>query len=109
MLKRASLLAVLILAACAGTTAREEVLLPAMRVAWPAIAESVELAGGDPTPMTLALEDGLVEGVDWPSLMIYAHEGVDIRLAAGEIGPNGAKIFRKRILAFDDAFRRMIR
>ena len=114
-----ALLALLAASACAGVAARDEALLPAMRLAWPPIAELVERGtanriDGAQVPvlaaareMTAALDSGdreRVAAVDWPILRFAAAEGIKRRIEAGEIGPGVAESLAERILQFDAAF-----
>lgn len=110
--KWASLALFMIAAACAGTTARAEVLLPALRQAWAGIRGGVErelvvapdaagtaaLAGAD-----AALRSGdqiAVAAVAWPVLDALAMADITRRTAAGQIGPGVAESWRERLRQF---------
>jgi hypothetical protein len=110
--KWASLALFLIAAACAGTTARTEVMLPAMRQAWAGIRPAVEryvstvddIAQRDAlTAADAALQSGdpvAIAGVPW-QLLDDAHEAdVVRRVAASEIGPGVADSLRERLAKF---------
>lgn len=105
----------LFLAACAGATARTEVLLPAMRQAWPPIRVAIErelvvapdstgsaaLAGAD-----AALQSGdpiAVAAVAWPVLDAMAQSDTTRRVDLGQIGPGVADSLRERLRQFASA------
>lgn len=102
-------LAVLILTACAGVKARENVLMPAMSQAYstsiqPMVQRGAELPGVDSSAveaadvaMVEALDSGereRVAAVDWSLLRAAAEGDVSARLQAGEIGPGVAASLR---------------
>jgi len=112
---RIGILAALLIAACAGTTARTEVLLPAMQQAWagirPAVARYIATIDDQVHNAALAAADASMQsgnpvdvaGVSW-QLLDDAHESdVAKRLAAGEIGPGVADSLRERLTQFADA------
>jgi hypothetical protein len=100
----------LLLAACAGTAARQNTLLPALSNAWahirlqvlreaPALANDVlaadqALAGAD--PVTIA-------SVQWTVLETAAAADTEKRLAAQAIGPLVAESLRGRLVDFTQA------
>lgn len=107
------LVLVLVLASCAGSAARVESLLPALRLAWPYIVRNVE--GSMPSErvadlarrMGRALESGdVVDG--WEVLERAALLGIDVRLARGEIGPGVAESLRERVRMFGVAYRVLV-
>lgn len=109
MKKTAVLLLALVLSACAGTKAREYVLIPAMEVAWPPIAEAAlredPAAPVDLMAEALAARDRIaLSRVDWPWLMLLAERDIARREAAGEIGPSAANLLRERILQFNESY-----
>ena len=106
-----SIAAAMLLVACLGTKARESVLLPAVRTAWPEVKVDVErgLADGNPTDkqanevryevdlLTAALETGDLTNVLYePLIAPWATRGVAAAFEAGEIGPNVALILTER-------------
>ena len=110
--KWASLALFLIAAACAGTTARTEVLLPAMQQAWPPIHDAIErelavapdaagtaaLAGAD-----AALQSGdpiAVASVAWAVLDALHEADATRRVDLGQIGPGVAESLRERLRQF---------
>ena len=112
---RLGLLAALLIAACAGTTARTEVLLPAMRQAWVGIRPAVDrhITSIDDLAHNQALmaadsalqtgEPVSFAGVAW-QLIDESHEAdVARRLASGEIGPGVAESLRERLTQFANA------
>jgi len=111
---------VLILSACVGTAARENVLLPALSVTWsvivaPAItdglaasdlpAEAVELRLAAVERVQLLLDSGdaakalTIVGI-WPVLEPLALAGIEARLADGDIGPGVAASLRETVRLF---------
>ncbi len=104
-----ALVSAMLLVGCIGTTARQQALLPAMRLAWQtSIAESVTLGGGDPAPMTKALESGDVQRVislPWGKLRDQALAGIQKLLDDGEIGLNAMTIMHNELALFDRALR----
>lgn len=106
----------LLIAACAGTAARQKVLLPSLRNAWPPIRVQVEreavaseiadvvavvvtaansaLAVGDPA---------LVGAVDWPLLERLADGDVQRRQEEGAITEGVATSLRERLVQFHSA------
>ena len=104
----ALVLCCLLLSACAGTKARENVLMPAMHEAYVRVIERhVERGGGDPgesASLREALAAGDVVGVlalDWNALRIAALRGIEARLAGGEIGPGVAASIAETLAEFD--------
>ena len=108
-------LALFLIAACAGTTARTEALLPAMRQAWVGIRPAVErhITSIDDLTYNQALaaaDAALASGepvsfasVAW-QLIDESHEAdVARRVKAGEIGPGVAESLRERLAQFADA------
>jgi len=114
-----------LLTACAGTRARDNVLLPAMQLAWPGVAKDVEhgvvdgeqqgdlnAASADvlragAASMGAALEVGdrfEVLAVDWASLRGMALRGIVVRVARGEIGAGVAGSLRERVAQFNASF-----
>lgn len=101
----------LLLAACAGTAAREHVQLPALANAWSRLRVGVEreLAAAPSPAGAAALEQAdrafvvgtpaAVAVVPWPMLEQLARDDATRRLQAGEIGPGVAE---SRLALVDD-------
>ena len=116
---------VLLLTACSGITARQEALLPAMRLAWANVAEDVQLgiASGLATArltqpqaaqlverkalMTDGLASGdplMVDNAMWSAMLKpEALEGIETRKARGEVSEGVAVSLRERVAQFDDS------
>lgn len=116
------LIVALLLASCAGTKARNDVMLPIAQKVWVNVQVDYEagladgLADGDLTEpyslelftlgneMTAALELGDVDSIPWSSVMRpWAVRGVQSAVEAGELGPNGSLILFQRIANFTAA------
>ncbi len=104
----------LVLVACAGAIAREEVQLPSMQMAWASvraqIADQLIQAPSDSTTATLAAADKAMEAggvavaaVDWQALDAAAEASIARREASGEIGSDVAVSLRERLLQFRNA------
>lgn len=121
------LVAAALLPSCAGSRARQNVLLPAMRLAWGSISPDVErglteaVAGGTLTQVQATqflaqrdeFEDKLREDepernlqLTWLALRPWAEAGIGERESAGEVGAGVAASLRERVANFDDAVRR---
>ncbi len=121
---RGSAIALLLLLGCAGAAARENVDLPALRLAWPGVAANAEagivadLAAAKLTQSAAdalrasakALEASLAAGdhaalaaVPLGALETEAQHGIDAQLAAKTIGAAGAAIMRVRVTNFHAA------
>lgn len=105
----------LILVACAGAAARQNLLLPSMQQAWVGVraqvadqllhvedsATTAELAGAD-----AALQTGdavAVAAVDWPRIDAAAEASIERRVQAQDIGPAVAESLRERLRQFANA------
>lgn len=114
----------LLTCSCAGTAARDNVLMPAIAQAWPGVKADAERgiavvysAGPAPIEVMLPLSrldraifDGnraLVNLTDWLQTMPFTEQGISDRLTKGEIGPNVANSLRKRVQTFDEAIRKL--
>ena len=118
-------LVAILFSACAGTKAREELLMPAMKVAWIAISKNVEqgidaaLDTADITPVEaagfrseiIAMDSALASGdplraadVNWHRLRRLAAQGIEARRARGEIGWGVSKILNDRLAKFHEAY-----
>lgn len=101
----------LTLAACAGSVARDAVLLPAIQRAWPPIKEQAqEQAGTGPVAAIQTLDaaialgtEAAIAGADWPAVKALATARVHARIAAKEIGPGVGQSLLERITKFDEA------
>ena len=118
--------AFVILCACVGTAARDNVLLPTMVVAYPGVAEAAAFGiNADETLSdeakatlneqveflgTLLREKNREEltTVDWPELMRYSLAAVAAWETEGRVGPGVADSLRERILKFDEAYRKAV-
>jgi len=111
----------LLASSCAGTAAREDVLMPAVQQAWPGVRADAQRGiaavypAGAPDEVVLPLsrlDRAIFDGnrakinlLDWEAIRFLALAGIDDRLAKAEIGPNGAKSFRDRVFYFDESIR----
>ncbi len=99
--------------ACAGTLARSNALLPAMRDAWAsmrvqAIREARETnSAGVANPQIGAADEGLatdnstqIAAVNWTLLDGLVEGDITRRLNAGELGPAPAESLRERLRRF---------
>lgn len=105
----------LILVACAGAAAREEVLLPAMDMAWPTVraqvADQLLHAPDVAATETLAAADQAIASgnavafaaVDWAAIDAAAEASIARRERAQDIGPDVAVLLRERLLQFRNA------
>lgn len=115
MIARLTLVAVLVLGACAGIRARESGLMPVMASAYRlVIAEQVAAAPNADPVIVARIEERFLSGLDsgnrimvipgdWGFLRILALAGISHRLAAEEIGPNGAAILRETVAQMDES------
>ncbi|MBL8756326.1 MAG: hypothetical protein JNK15_23735 [Planctomycetes bacterium] len=99
----------LLLAACAGTAARQQVLLPAIAGAWSdvrlqVVRELLQVPNTEATAAVAAADRAIASGdavqvatVPWPLIEQTALADVDRRLAADQIGPLVAESLRGRI------------
>lgn len=113
-MKRKALWLGLLLAACAGVRARDEVLLPAMQLAWPAVREDADrgaaAASLDPAPIVAfgaALEGGnrlVVAQQDWEAVRRLAIAGIQDRVQRAEITEGVAESLREQVRQFTRMF-----
>lgn len=102
----------LVAAACSGVTAREEVLMRDMELAWPNVAENVKRGSAeDQTAVLSAVSLALqsrdryeLAKVPVMSLLDLASIGVQKRVEAKEIGPGVAASLLERIRNFREAY-----
>lgn len=112
-LNRLALVAIsLIVVACAGTAARQNVLLPALASTWASIRVQIERQASfqDDTQApkvaaaaSAALTSGdpvAIAAVNWTLLEDLALADIDRRIAAREIGPLVAESLRGRLVDF---------
>lgn len=103
--------AMLAAVACSGVTARENVLLPAMRLAWPQVQADAMVA---PTAaetaqieaMTRALATGTVaavKAVHWPQIQTAATRGIDKQVQDGQISEGVSGSLRERLKNFAES------
>lgn len=112
------LAAVVMLAGCAGLAARENVLIPAMKMAWVGISNDIDVGISKLTVdqayvirvqqlrMGTALDAGSIEGIlsaDWRLLRRVAEKGILVRVQRGEIGPKVARSLHERLVMFTHA------
>lgn len=118
------LLLLAFLQSCVSTAARENVLLPAMRIAFSGISEEIEAGLNDAhakeeiTAVELgrllnlrdAFADGLKAGEaslvpveNWATLKIYADRGIRVMVAAGDMEEAALPIVTARRLQFEAA------
>lgn len=103
----------LLLAACAGTLARSNALLPAMRDAWASMRTQVEReaqASGQvelAAPQVAKADEGLaaddavkIGAVDWALLDELVDRDITRRLGVGELGPIPAGSLREQLRRF---------
>ena len=114
-------------AACAGVKARENVLMPAMSMAWTVVVTPLverSLAADPPSDAeTAAIRDGLLKVRDlldsgdvdkasaiqevWRIVWPMAIAGVRARIDAGEIGVNGGAILMETLRQFNDRLKQL--
>ena len=118
-------LVAVLLASCIGTRARNDALMPAVRMAWPEVRVDFDrgvadgIADGDLTEMeaislrseadmlTDALEAGdrfkLYNVLYTTEIQPWASRGITAALEAGDLGPNGAMLLTERLTNFSAA------
>lgn len=120
-----ALLGALLFSSCAGMTARQEILMPAMKVAWIAISKNVEqgieaaLSTADIDDVEaagirseiIAMDSALASGdplrvadVNWHRLKRIAEQGIASRSSSGVIGWTVARILLDRLNKFHEAY-----
>lgn len=102
----------LVLAACAGSLARTNVSLPAMRSSWmqlrPAVERQLALDPSDATEAAMRGADAAMQSGDamsigavaWPLIEAAAMADLDRMLATGQLGPLGAESRRGLVADF---------
>jgi hypothetical protein len=122
--KLSAILVLLVLTACAGLTARQEVLLPALQMAWPGVSESVTagiesgrtterltdpeaaMLAGARDATSVALDSGdaaALAVVPWLPLRDEANAGIAHRIAEGEISTGVGESLKERVRQFTEA------
>lgn len=112
MTRAAATLLLLLVTACAGTKARENMLVPAMQVAWPRIEAVAMLAATEAeAPVVVAFGAAVVSGdperiaaLPFEPVRVLALQGVAARLADGTLGQFGAGSYRESIRLFNEAW-----
>ena len=107
------LVALLLLPACAGTSARDTVLLPAMSQAWEGISEDALYGGADPIMVgefSLALQNDNILAIreSWDILKGHAETGIQKQIENGIISVMVAASLRERLRMFDEAMYTMM-
>lgn len=105
-----------LLVACAAPERAREALVPNLRSEWPVLRPLAEL-GAPRVPAAvpaipqvdaaLAAGDGTALQTAWPPVEAAARAGVDVRLEARQLGPNGADLARNHITQFSRAVSRL--
>ena len=107
-----TLLTALVLSACAGIHARNDVLMPAMVIALEGIKPDI-VSGADAAALSeladleAALKSGNIQAAlnaNWHLLYGIAVKSLDDRLAAQEIGITVHRILRQRLEAFNESY-----
>jgi len=114
----------MLVSACAGTIARDNTLLPALRLAWPEVKAGAErFADGPPEnlPAITAIADAdraLVDSevpetamanVDWDLVIQMAREDILERVGKQEIGPGVGASLDERLIRFEQAVNKYLR
>lgn len=109
---------VLLLAACAGSSARTYALWPVVQNTWPAVKADAQL-GSAATPGAIASQVGLIDtainnddrhvlvGLDFSPVEQAARAGVQERVNRGEITAGVALSFSERITKFAEAMQEL--
>lgn len=112
-----NLIITLVIALCATSCVTQRVrdvaLLPPIQSAWVGVRADVEYAGSmlesELLAWDAAVETGNFLALDVQDLEMQAIAGVNLRLEAGEIGPQGAAIMRDRASNFAAAVNEYMR
>lgn len=104
------LLSMAVATSCVGHRARTNVLLPAMRQAWPGVRADAEQSPTLNDHLVLdEFEASLNEGAalavftQWPMIQFHALEGINHRVESGSIGEGVAASLRERVRQFDQS------
>lgn len=100
---------ILIITACAGTQARNNILIPSMELAWPNVKADAERGGAGAVLLAefeqaLTARDKLVMVATWPAIQIAAEAGIKSRT---DISPGVAASLLERVARFSEAVRRL--
>ena len=119
-----------LLASCAGQAARENVLLPAMRMAWPEVRADVDVGApllgldgsganltaialreADELGAALGAEDAIAAaaGVEWPFVETAALAGIDERVRLGRLGQGGKENRVEQVRQFGARLAQLVR
>lgn len=119
-MKNILLMMCMLLVSCTNQAVKSQALLPAIQSAWPGVKADIEVsridglvgpgyvgyAGYELEIWSNQVFSGNFKGMDLSRIERLAHQGVDNRLLAEEIGSNGAQILKDRATNFVDAIRR---
>lgn len=102
-LNRLYISAALALVACAGITARQDVLLPAIAGAWPAVRAEAVLGDPQVEPIAAQADTALQAGdkirigaVPWAQIQAAATAGIAAKVTAGAVTAGVAESLRER-------------
>ncbi len=124
MKQRLAILPILVLlaAACAGTKARDKVLLPAVATAWPPVKKDAEAGAAllaDASQKAIVTQritdmDAAIAAKDrialaalragWPSIRAAAESRIQDRVKKGEISIGVSQSLLERVKKFEEAF-----
>lgn len=114
----------LLLMSCAGLTARQQALLPAMKMSWPPISADVRvgiqdglstnrltvLQGAERITYVDRMDTAVAAGnaediaaIPWAPLSDEAHAGIDVRVRRGEISPGVGQSLKERVRNYAEA------
>lgn len=102
------------LVGCAGKQARQNTLLPAIRLAWDGVRNDAEFGGAEPVALG-EMNQAVLEGealalqAAWPPVESAAMRGIEQQLAEQKVGPIGAELKFERVRNMDEAIERMNR
>lgn len=95
--------AALAFVACTGIKARQDVLLPAIQAAWPAVRAEAMLGDPKVEPVAVQADTALQAGdkaaigaVPWPLLQTAATAGISDKVTAGTVSVGVADSLRER-------------
>lgn len=96
-------LALASLSSCTTNRVQKHTLVPAIQLAWPGVRADASVGGMSEGQLVVwddAVETAELRGMDVIELEDACLAGIDVRLMAGEIGPQGAEIMRDRAHSF---------
>lgn len=124
MYRALSTVVLLLLASCSGLTARQEALLPAMRLAWPGVSADIDRGVSDGVTtgrltaeqasallaardaFTAALDSGdtmALASISWVPLQAEAVAGIMARVTLGEASTGVAQSLTERLRNFSES------